>query len=330
MADFAHRMTRPRTPAWIGSILFHLLILTVVLLLLYLRPEPTEAPGESAVGGIVLKEATEEGQIYVDGQNNQVGEASSHQAEERPTAPTEETQAELLSAKFSNADMQALLPTPAIGPQASAAATGSRSVASGAMQAERIRGGSKFPGVGNDRGGKRLSMFGTNGEGKTFVFVIDRSGSMDERGGRPMRAARAEIVRNIDLLDDLNQFNLIFYNESYAKWRTGLPFASDANRESAKRHVEAQMAAGGTKHQDPLREALRLGPEIIFFLTDGDESELQLNEGELARINRLNPRSIQINVIQFGLGERRESPFLRRLASENRGMYQYLNVAEIE
>ncbi len=320
----------PRWPAWIGSVLFHLVVLALVLLLLYLRPPLPEAPGDDAVGGIVLKESTDSGESYIDSQNNRVGEASPQQADEQPTAPTPE---ELLNEEFSDINMRQALPVSpnaAIGP-ASAHSSQAHVAASAAVLSEKFHGGSPFPGVGSDRGGKKLSMFGTNGQGNTFVFVIDRSGSMDERGGRPMRAARAEIVRNINLLDDLNQFNIIFYNDQYTKWRAkGMPFATDAERESAKRFAESQMAAGGTKHQEPLREALQLGPEIIFFLTDGDESELQLNEAQLARINRLNSHATQINVIQFGLGPRRESAFLRRLAADNRGMYQYLNVAELE
>ena len=316
---------RLKLPAWIGSILFHLIVLTIVLLFLHFRPPLKTAPGDAAVGGIVLKQETADGKSYVDSQNNEFGEASPNRSEERPAAPTVE---EALSAEFSDVDIKQMLPNPAIGPQA--VGGHARAVPNAAQLGNRI-GGSRFPGLGNDSGGRKLSMFGTEGTGRTFVFVIDRSGSMDERGSRPMRAAKQEVKQCIDLLGDLNQFNIIFYNDEYRAWRGGrsLPFAKESERENAKRHVESIVPAGGTRHQEPLREALRLGPEVIFFLTDGDESELQLNSAQLARIRRANHRETQINVIQFGLGVGRESTFLKRLAAENRGMYKYINVAEL-
>lgn len=315
---------RVKIPSWGGSILFHLVVLVLVLLFFHFRPDPPTAPGDAAVGGIVLKQ--ENGKSYVDSNNNEFGEASPNRAEERPAAPTLE---ETLSAEFSDLDVKQMLPNPAIGPQAGGGQA--KAVPNAAVIGDRL-GGSRFPGLGNDGGGRTLSMFGTEGKGRTFVFVTDRSGSMDERGGRPMRAAKAEILKNIDLLDDQNQFNIIFYNDTYLFWRQGrkLPYATERERENAKRFVEGITAAGGTRHQEPLREAMRLAPEVIFFLTDGDESELQLNAGQLARLQRANTRSIQINVIQFGLGAHRESAFLKRLAAENRGMYKYIDVATLE
>lgn len=319
------KIDRVKIPAWLGSILFHVVVLMIVLLLFQFQPELKVAPGDSAVGGIVLKQSDEDGTTYGDGNDAGFSEASPVQGDVLPAAPTLE---ETLTAEFSDLDVKQILPNPAIGPQV--AGGHAKSVQVGAELGNRL-GQSRFPGAGSGTGGsggKTLSMFDTEGTGKTFVFVIDRSGSMDERGGRPMRAAKSQIVQNIDRLDDFNQFNIIFYNDTFLFWRGGrkMPFAKEPERESAKRFVEGMIPAGGTRHEEPLREAIRLQPEVIFFLTDGDESELQLNSGQLARIQRANTRSIQINVIQFGLGANRESSFLKRLAAENRGMYKYIDV----
>ena len=86
---------------------------------------------------------------------------------------------------------------------------------------------------------------------------------------------------------------------------------------------------GGTEHSKPLRDALQLRPDVIFFLTDGEEKDA-LNDGQLGEIRRLNRGGIQINTIQFGVGaEPRGRNFLRTLAAQNEGQFQYINVAEL-
>ena len=71
--------------------------------------------------------------------------------------------------------------------------------------------------------------------------------------------------------------------------------------------------------------ALRMGPDIIFFLTDADEP--QLSAEELARVRRKN-RNTMINSIEFGFGPRRaRTNFLQRLARQNGGRHVYVDVS---
>ncbi len=58
------------------------------------------------------------------------------------------------------------------------------------------------------------SLFGLSGTGHRFVYVVDRSDSMNSIGGRPLRAAKRELKRSLQSLTDKHQFQLIFYNDT--------------------------------------------------------------------------------------------------------------------
>ena len=65
-----------------------------------------------------------------------------------------------------------------------------------------------------DRSGTvSTSVFGVQAQGSRFVYVFDRSGSMADFRGRPLAAAKQELVRSLADLQDTNQFQIIFYNE---------------------------------------------------------------------------------------------------------------------
>ena len=56
-------------------------------------------------------------------------------------------------------------------------------------------------------------VFGVEGEGSKFVYVFDRSGSMQGFQGRPLAAAKRELITSLESLESVHQFQVIFYNE---------------------------------------------------------------------------------------------------------------------
>ena len=76
-------------------------------------------------------------------------------------------------------------------------------------------------------------------------------------------------------------------------------FATDVNKELAGHEVDRITADRGTAHMPALLEAISLKPDVIYFLTDGDEPEL--SPAQLAEIRRL-AGSLTIHVIKFGDG----------------------------
>ncbi|MDR0336078.1 MAG: VWA domain-containing protein [Planctomycetaceae bacterium] len=316
---------RIKIPSWIGSVLFHFCIFLLILCCLRLFPEPATAPGDQwASGGIVLKKDSGDQKVYVDGNDNEFGENNPNRVNETTTAPTLE---QMLDGNLSETDLSHNLPD-AIGVHSASRQTANPNIFSAPNPGDTKIGGDQLSVFGNGKGnGKTLRVFGTEGTGNSFVFVFDRSGSMSEYAARPIRAAKTELIQCIDSLENLYRFNIIFYNENMTCWRSNrqMPEATDQNKENAKRFVEGITPVGGTNHLKPLLEAVTHRPDVIFFLTDGDEAHA-LSSGQLDTIGRKNGLRSQINVIQFGVGANHESNFLRKLAANNRGQYSYIDV----
>jgi hypothetical protein len=183
------------------------------------------------------------------------------------------------------------------------------------------------------KGGRaRVRVFGVEAEGQKFVYVFDRSGSMGGSGrNSPLNAAKAELFASLESLGDAHQFQIIFYNEqptifALAGQPGKLVFGTEQNKLSAQRFVRGIVADGGTRHLEALELALKLHPDVIFFLTDADQPEL--SPAQLAHINRINGGSCSINAIEFGLGpEIGDDNFLVRLARENGGRHTYIDIS---
>ncbi|MCL2743206.1 MAG: VWA domain-containing protein [Planctomycetaceae bacterium] len=304
----------------IGSLIFHVILGLLLLLYFAMLPEPPSAPGDrNAVGGIVLAGNYGEETAYTDGSSDDGTE--SERSKDNPSL-------EEGVGIFSEIDLRDTV--------ANISAIGRGNPNAGAVPNAAAMAGSlqgSGAGFGGSRGGKtNVRVFGTEGRASSFVYVFDRSGSMNEFSGRPIRAAKKELIKSIEPLEAVHKFNIIFYNEKPLIWKPGraLVFANDINKVGAERFVEGTVSSGGTNHSAALMEALSLSPEVIFFLTDGDENDA-ISPGDQEAITKRNNNSVgaQINVIQFGVGAKRESGFLKKLAAQNRGQYVYVNVAEL-
>ncbi|HKD37102.1 MAG TPA: VWA domain-containing protein [Pirellulales bacterium] len=156
--------------------------------------------------------------------------------------------------------------------------------------------------LGSDSQSK-VSLLGVEGKGTKFVYVFDHSGSMGVPGNKPLDRAKKELLASIDGISDVQQFYIIFYNQDQKVFRidpTGgrLIFGTDTNKKLAKQFVDSIRAEGATRHVDALAMALRMHPDVIFLLTDGDPPD-DLTKEEQARLEKLNSNGTAINVIQI-------------------------------
>lgn len=183
------------------------------------------------------------------------------------------------------------------------------------------------------RGGTaRTSVFGAVGEGRKFAYVFDRSGSMDGHGGAPLRAAKSELMASLADLKSTHQFQIVFYNEHPRAFNpTGvqgrLVFGTEQNKNLAQKFVGSITADGATRHEEALEVALKMVPDVIFFLTDADEP--RMTSAQLARIARLN-HGTTMHAIEFGYGPQGDPDnFLVKLARHSGGTHVYVNVAQL-
>jgi len=193
--------------------------------------------------------------------------------------------------------------------------------------------GGRGDGRGGPVGGRaRTKVYGIEADGFKFVYVFDRSGSMGGSGNNsPLVSAKMQLLASLEPLQENHQFQIIFYNEKpimfgLAGHPDKLVFGTRSNKRSAEQFVQAVAADGGTRHEEALWAALRLQPDVIFFLTDADQPAMSATS--LERIKRANSGGCSINTIEFGPGPQvRKDNFLVQLARENNGHYKYIDVA---
>lgn len=194
----------------------------------------------------------------------------------------------------------------------------------GSSAAQALQGG--IPGT---------AFMGIRDNASRVVFVIDSSASMFNH--HAMQAAKAALISSLQTLTDSQQFQVIFYNDR--PQLLGVPdrrdptlaFATEVNKVKARQEIAAVTPDRGTNHLDALKLAMRLGPEVIYLLTDADEP--QLTAAELNQIDRTNQGRARIHCIEFGVGAALANGpqnFLQKLARQNGGTYRYHDVKRMD
>ncbi|MEK6236673.1 MAG: VWA domain-containing protein, partial [Planctomycetales bacterium] len=119
------------------------------------------------------------------------------------------------------------------------------------------------------RGTGVAEFFGITASGNAFVFVVDISGSM--RGGRFTRA-KAELRRSIDALNEKQSYYIIFYNHRTLPMPSGgLLAATTQNLVKTTRWMTRYARCTGDTYPEPaLKMALRIRPDAVFLLSDGE------------------------------------------------------------
>lgn len=179
----------------------------------------------------------------------------------------------------------------------------------------------------------RISVFGVEGEGTSFAFVFDRSASMGRDGALPLRAARSELLAAIDSLDERHRFQILSFNTHIATMEPSrrLVIADDRHKRKATRFVHSVIESLGTDYRLAVLEGLKIGADVMFFLTDGatNGDGPGLTGELLAEVRAKNRHPSAIHVIQFddGTAAGRASSLLQTLAEENGGQYRVVPIA---
>ncbi len=312
--------SRTTLPSWLISTVLHVVLIVILGLTLRLTPPSGAASERTAQVGIVLKHT--DGEVEYFESEDDAGNSDSHTA----TAATADRDS--MIDEFADRppiDPADAVPSPraVLGPGALA----DGGIGNAAAANHGTRSGSMAVG-----GKARTSVFGVEGEGHKFVYVFDRSGSMGGSGRNALRAAKSQLIASLESLGSTHQFQIIFYNER--PWRFNpsgnqnkLCFATQQNKTLAAKFIGSITADGGTRHEEALLMALKMQPDVIFFLTDANEPKLW--PGQLAKIRR-RAAGITINAIEFGFGPQSDANnFLVQLARENGGRHVYVDISKM-
>lgn len=184
--------------------------------------------------------------------------------------------------------------------------------------------------IPTDNNYSKVKVFGVEGAGNKFVYLFDRSASME---GSPLAAAKWELIKSLESIDELQQFHVIFFNQRIHSFditagSRRIAFGTDRNKKLAARFIKNITADGGTARFPALKYALALQPNVIFFLTDSVDP---MSSKEMTDIARINERiGAQICVIEFGADDKPpKRNFLTELARGSNGQYGYVNVAKL-
>lgn len=118
-------------------------------------------------------------------------------------------------------------------------------------------------------------FFGASASGRTFVFILDVSGSMNARQGGRFTRARDELVASISKLDESQSFYVFLFN-----WSTfpmfgpalnpGKPIAATReNVDQLRAWLYTIVPDSGTDPRQAISIAAQMAPDAIFLLSDG-------------------------------------------------------------
>lgn len=201
--------------------------------------------------------------------------------------------------------------------------------------------------------------FGIGIEGKSVLFVLDVSGSMEGKdegslqdqlkaeatdkaagvidqtiGGRfgriigstlkkestKLGEAKRQLIPAVKGLPPDVRFTILLFGGQVKAWQSSLVEANTSNKGYAVAYLQGLKSGGGTPAKAALQQAFNFrGVETIFFLTDGHPTDGNATT-ILALVNKLN-KGKRVTVHAIGLGEDQDANFLCDLATQNKGYY---------
>ena len=308
-------------PAWASSLVFHVLLFLVMVLFFRQETRGTNGSSDRPIG-IALVHRMASGAEYTLTDGGSLGSSSSA-SEASSSTPSSQIK------DGPNIDVEAVL-NDLLGGASGGGESGGAGEKTGSMGL--VGSGDKRSGSGGT--GTTTEFFGVKGYGTSFVFVLDRSDSMTDLDSSPLRAAKKELMQSLQSLNAACQFQIIFYNDSPLLYRSpigrtnGLLFASDSEKQAALDYVRSTVALGSTEHLPALRQAIRLGPDVIFFLTDADEP--RLSSDQLESLTEACSGTTTIHSVEFGVGPNpAPGRWIEVLAKKTRGTFRYVDVTEL-
>jgi len=172
--------------------------------------------------------------------------------------------------------------------------------------------------------GNRPKFFGHELKNARVVFVIDRTGSMNEAssGGKTkLQVVKDELVKTIGAFDKRYWFNMYFYSVGCFVWKPKLQKALDPVKQEAMNYVKNLTGGGMTDIGGALRKASQ-DPDCdtLILLSDGKPTAGITDTDKLLEdVRKWNKfKKIKINTVGMAGCD---PNFLQKLAQQNGGTY---------
>ncbi len=165
--------------------------------------------------------------------------------------------------------------------------------------------------------GESATFFGVTAAGKSFVFIVDISGSMS-RNARYTRAMD-ELRRSLRSLVEGQKFGVVLYNDvAFPLTGTSLISVSRQALLETENRLRRQSPGGGTNPLMAVAAALQMKPDAIFLLTDGEfATHLQI----LALCGQ-QEQPIPVHALCFV--NRAAERYMAALAQQTGGVYRFV------
>ncbi|MGC3972340.1 MAG: hypothetical protein QM775_34865 [Pirellulales bacterium] len=165
---------------------------------------------------------------------------------------------------------------------------------------------------------KEATFFGVKAQGKSFVFVVDTSGSM--AGNNRYLRCRAELLRAVNELGYGQKYFIAFFNDrTFAMPERQLVPVKTMQLEKTSQWIVHAIPSGGTEPWDAFQMGLRMKPDAIFLLTDGEFSP-----DTARRILNAQPNTKKIPIHTIGFESVAGEAALKAIAEATGGKYLYV------
>jgi hypothetical protein len=178
------------------------------------------------------------------------------------------------------------------------------------------------------RFGQRQKYYGIDINAKRILFVIDRSGSMEDydRGMTRLERAKLELTRAITDLPPDAEFGITFFETTVRQWRQKLVVADEQNKREAIAFVQRLGYGDRTNTYGALLATMEFDDQLeaVFLLSDGRPTLGKIMQpaaivADIMHRNRF--RHLHFNTIGIAVNQATET-FLKALAEESGGEYR--------
>jgi hypothetical protein len=174
-------------------------------------------------------------------------------------------------------------------------------------------------GAAGGGGGKGVGFFGTRARADSVIFIVDMSGSME---GHRFDRAVEELIHSLNLLQPTQKFFIFFYNgvtyPMFEQRNSKLLPATSGNRAKAAKWIKAFRPEGDTAPEDAIERALKMKPQVIYFLTDGEIPNTTRSTAQ--RFNTEHKTVIHTIAFEYEGGAEQ----LRGIAVDSKGKYRFV------